>query len=78
MNTLSMLGAMALSYVLFATVSSADQNADMPDYSIQPTPLERLRAELTESLETSGAYNYGLLEPLNNLTAALIEDESYA
>ncbi|MDO9476372.1 MAG: hypothetical protein Q7L07_06640 [Pseudohongiella sp.] len=77
LNTLSMLGAMALSYVLFATVSSADQNADIPDYSIQPTPLERLRAELIESLETSGAYDYGLLEPLNNLTAALIEDESY-
>lgn len=77
LSAFTMLGMMTASSFFFVSTPYANQDPENADLFIQPTALEQLRAELTQSLETSGAYDYELLEPLNNLTAALIADESY-
>jgi len=72
------LFSMLITLMMLAAVSSAD---NQPDEETSPqallSELEQLRAALNTRLETSGAYDPELLEPLGNLTQALITAEAY-
>lgn len=72
------LFSMLITFMMLAAVSSADNQTD-EETSPQAmlSELEQLRAALNTRLETSGAYDSELLEPLGNLTQALITAEAY-
>lgn len=64
--------------IAFSATSSADnQPSAEADPQEQLSELERLRDVLNSSFETSGAFDTELLEPMRNLTEALISVEGY-
>ena len=77
LSVLRLCSAMSICIALSLTSSADSQSAEEADPQIQLSELERLRDVLNSSLETSGAYDTELLQPMSNLTEALISVEGY-
>ena len=77
LSVLRLCIAMSICIALLLTSSADSQSAEEADPQIQLSELERLRDVLNSSLETSGAYDTELIQPMSNLTEALISVEGY-
>ena len=77
LRVLRLCSVMSICIALSLTSSADSQSADEADPQIQLSELERLRDVLNSSLETSGAYDTELIQPMSNLTEALISVEGY-
>jgi hypothetical protein len=77
LRVLRLCSVMSICIALSLTSSADSQSAEEADPQIQLSELERLRDVLNSSLETSGAYDTELIQPMSNLTEALISVEGY-
>jgi hypothetical protein len=77
LRVLRLCNVMSICIALSLTSSADSQSAEEADPQIQLSELERLRDVLNSSLETSGAYDTELIQPMSNLTEALISVEGY-
>lgn len=77
LRVLRLCSVMGICIALSLTSSADGQSAEEADPQIQLSELERLRDVLNSSLETSGAYDTELIQPMSNLTEALISVEGY-